>query len=159
MTISRYGGIQQLKMTLNLILLVFVLLISLFPRHCKSFSHSKQQRFHFRLKYSAGQDFNKLYSDDGKDLVWETLRKDAAKGAANEPLLASFMHATILSHPSLESSLAFHLANQLASPAMIATQIQALFLAAFEANDSFRNSLRRDIIAGSFMFRFYSLLP
>jgi len=36
--------------------------------------------------------------------------------ASKEPLLASFMHATILSHATLERSLAFHLANLLTSP-------------------------------------------
>lgn len=57
------------------------------------------------------------------------------------------MHSTILSHPTLEKSLAFHLANLLASPAMVSTQIQALFLDALESNDGFRTSLRRDILA------------
>jgi serine O-acetyltransferase len=57
------------------------------------------------------------------------------------------MHATILSHASLESSLAFHLANQLSSPAMISTQIQALILETFERDYSLQESVRKDIIA------------
>lgn len=84
---------------------------------------------------------------DGVDKIWEKMRKDAELEAQREPLLASFMHATILSHTSLESSVAFHMANQLSSPAMISTQIQALFIEAFDKCPSFQKSIRRDILA------------
>ena len=57
------------------------------------------------------------------------------------------MHASILSHSSLEKSLAFHMANLLSSPAMISTQIQAIFLEALDKSDGFRLSLRLDILA------------
>ena len=57
------------------------------------------------------------------------------------------MHASVLSHSSLEKSLAFHMANLLSSPAMISTQIQALFTEALEKSESFRASLRTDILA------------
>lgn len=67
--------------------------------------------------------------------------------AAKEPLLASFLHASILSHSSLEQALAYHMANLLSSPAMISTQIQALFLQALEASEDFRLALRLDILA------------
>ena len=67
--------------------------------------------------------------------------------SSKEPLLASFMHATILSHASLESSLSFHMANLLSSPAMISTQVQTLFLDALSKSESFRVSLRQDILA------------
>lgn len=67
--------------------------------------------------------------------------------ASKEPLLASFMHASVLSHSSFEKSLAFHMANLLTSPAMLSTQIQAIFLEAFESSDEFKESLRLDIMA------------
>ena len=66
---------------------------------------------------------------------------------AKEPLLASFLHASVLSHSSFERSLAFHMANLLTSPAMISTQIQALFLEAFENSPEFRESIRLDLMA------------
>lgn len=69
-----------------------------------------------------------LFGEIGEDIVWHSMRKDAQLEASREPLLASFMHATILSHSSLERALAFHIANLLSSPAMISTQIQALIL-------------------------------
>lgn len=69
-----------------------------------------------------------MYGETGQDNVWDSMRADAQQEASKEPLLASFMHATILSHSSLERALAFHIANLLSSPAMISTQIQALIL-------------------------------
>lgn len=69
-----------------------------------------------------------MYGESGQDNVWDSMRADAQQEASKEPLLASFMHATILSHSSLERALAFHIANLLSSPAMISTQIQALIL-------------------------------
>ena len=88
-----------------------------------------------------------LYGRNGEDLVWEALRRDAAQEASREPLLASFMHASILSHYSLEQSLAFHMSNLLNSPAMISTQIQSIYLEALEKAPNFRDSLRLDILA------------
>ena len=64
-----------------------------------------------------------IFGENGEDRVWDALRQDAAIEAANEPLLASFMHAAILSHKSLENSFAYHMANQLESPTMIGTQV------------------------------------
>lgn len=90
-----------------------------------------------------------VYSQDGKvDLVWDLLRYEAYEQAKREPLLVSFLHSNILNHPSLESSLAFLLANRLQSPAMmISTQLQSLVLDALQHSPVFRRSLRADIMA------------
>jgi len=103
-----------------------------------------------RLQLAAavcGVSEDSIYGAQGQDVVWDNMRRDAQFEASREPLLASFMHATILSHTSLERSLAFHIANLLSSPAMISTQIQALILDAFEDNPQFKVSLRMDILA------------
>ena len=81
------------------------------------------------------------------DAVWDLLRYEAYIEAQREPLLVSFLHSTILNHASLESALAFHLANRLSSPAMISTQIQALILEALQNSPEFRRSLRADVCA------------
>jgi serine O-acetyltransferase len=57
------------------------------------------------------------------------------------------MYSTILNHDTLESALAFHLANLLSSPAMISTQIQSLILEALDHSPKFRRSLRADMMA------------
>ena len=92
----------------------------------------QQSRFFIgtsRVQFSNdAAERNAVHEDVSEDAVWDSMRKDAQLEASREPLLASFMHATILSHSSLERALAFHIANLLSSPAMISTQIQALIL-------------------------------
>lgn len=90
-----------------------------------------------------------VYAQDGSvDRVWDLLRYEAYQESLREPLLVSFLHSTILNHPSLESSLAFLLANRLQSPAMmISTQLQSLILEALHESPDFRRALRADIMA------------
>ena len=83
----------------------------------------------------------------GIDLVWDLMRYEAKVEAAREPLLVSFLYSTILNHQSLESALAFHLANRLSNPAMLSTQIMSLIREALDADPDFRRSLRADILA------------
>ena len=85
--------------------------------------------------------------DNNIDLVWDLMRYEANEEAIREPILVSFLHSTILNHPTLESALAFHLANKLSAPAMIATQIMTLIKEALGASPTFRRSLRADILA------------
>ena len=51
--------------------------------------------------------------------------------AASEPVLASFLHATILNHETLESALSFHLAQKLDSPAAPALLVREVIEEAF----------------------------
>ena len=90
-----------------------------------------------------------VYAQDGSvDRVWDLLRYEAYQESLREPLLVSFLYSTILNHPSLESSLAFLLANRLQSPAMmISTQLQSLILEALHESPDFRRALRADIMA------------
>mmetsp|Transcript_21865 Transcript_21865/g.32724 ORF Transcript_21865/g.32724 Transcript_21865/m.32724 type:complete len:493 (+) Transcript_21865:138-1616(+) len=88
-----------------------------------------------------------VFDPPNVDLIWELLRNDALREAQREPLLVSFLYSTILNHPSLESALAFHLANRLASPSMISTQIMSLILEALHESPSFKKYLRADLIA------------
>ena len=90
-----------------------------------------------------------VYSEDCNiDLVWDLLRHEAYEQADREPLLVSFLHSNILNHPTLESSLAFLLANRLQSPAMmISTQLQSLVLDALQHSPVFRRFLRADMMA------------
>jgi len=45
------------------------------------------------------------------DPIWSRIRAETREAAAAEPILASFLHATILNHDELECALSFHLAN------------------------------------------------
>lgn len=135
-----------------LILIIFIILLSN-VYSLQSFNKYYNKRIIIKTSitklndHDCGIDPNSIYGKSGEDIVWESMRRDAEMEASREPLLASFMHSTILSHSSLEKSLAFHMANLLSSPAMGSTQIQALFLDAMEKSYGFRTSLRTDILA------------
>jgi len=82
-----------------------------------------------------------------KDIVWDLMRWEAYQEAQREPLLVSFLYSSILNHESLESSLAFLLANKLSSAAMISTQVQSLILDALDKDRSIGQAIRADIMA------------
>ena len=52
------------------------------------------------------------------DPVWESIRAEVAREVEREPILASFLHATILRHRRLEEALSFHLAEKLGGPSL-----------------------------------------
>ena len=53
-----------------------------------------------------------------QDLIWDQLYEEAKIEASREPILASFLHAIVLNHKTLEEALAFLLAGKLASPSL-----------------------------------------
>ncbi len=48
--------------------------------------------------------------------VWQCLREEAQRQAAEEPILGSYFHATILNHGSFGAALSFRLASKLDNP-------------------------------------------
>ncbi|MYM64259.1 serine O-acetyltransferase [Pseudomaricurvus sp. HS19] len=85
--------------------------------------------------------------DPAKDEIWQTIRQETAQQAAEEPILASFFHATILNHSRLEDALSFHLANKLDTPAASAMQIREVVQLALEADPSLSAAARADLLA------------
>ena len=86
------------------------------------------------------------------DYVWEAIREEARRNAAEEPMLSSYMYATILAHDSLEQALSFVLANKLADSTLLPTQLMEIFLSVLvedqsEAGNALREALRADIAA------------
>lgn len=75
------------------------------------------------------------------------MQVEARQAAEGEPLLASFLFATVLNHRSLHNALAFHLANKLASPAMPSTMLMRLFLDTIDSDPSFCENVRLDLLA------------
>jgi serine O-acetyltransferase len=75
------------------------------------------------------------------------MRWEAYQESLREPLLVSFLYSSILNHDSLESSLAFLLANKLSSPAMISTQVNSIILEALKKDPSIGRAIRADIMA------------
>lgn len=76
------------------------------------------------------------------------MQAEARDAARAEPLLASFLFATILNHRTLYSALAFHLANKLASSAMPSTILMRLFEQTMRDNSpEYCPAVRADLLA------------
>lgn len=86
---------------------------------------------------------NKILNRD----VWESIREEAKKASHDEPVLASFYHATLLNHTSFSAAISFHLANKLGSQTMSALVIREIFLEAMSADSSIEVAMRADIVA------------
>ncbi len=63
--------------------------------------------------------------------AWTRLNFEAAAAAADEPALASYLNAAVLSHDSLGEALSYHLAEKLSGPEMGALQVRKLFETAY----------------------------
>ena len=81
------------------------------------------------------------------DPIWERIRSETREAAAAEPILASFLHATILNHEELECSLSFHLANLLDNPSAPAMMLRELILEALRDDSAIRGAIRDDLNA------------
>jgi serine O-acetyltransferase len=86
-------------------------------------------------------------SETEEDSLWDTIRSEATDAAQTEPLLASFLHMTVLRHTSLEDVLAFHLSSKLASPVMDARALMELFCEALRCEPAICRAMRNDIRA------------
>ncbi|MBU2885332.1 serine O-acetyltransferase [Gilvimarinus agarilyticus] len=81
------------------------------------------------------------------DPVWDEIRERAFEQASQEPMLASFLYATILNHHSLEDALSFHLANKLESQALPAISVREVIDHALAQDSDIGAAVRADIQA------------
>lgn len=65
--------------------------------------------------------------------------------AEREPLLSSFLYASILAHPCFERSLGFVLANRLTSATLLATQLMDVFDGVFMTDPYVQQAIRLDV--------------
>jgi len=84
---------------------------------------------------------------DGSDPLWQAIRQEVAQQAQDEPILASFLHATILNHAALEEAVSFHLAVKLESPTLPALLIREVIDQVLGEDDRIGQALRADIRA------------
>jgi serine O-acetyltransferase len=81
------------------------------------------------------------------DPMWQIIREETAREAAREPILASFLHATILNHATLESALGFHLAHKLDSATASALLVREVIEQALAADSGIGGAIRCDLHA------------
>jgi serine O-acetyltransferase len=81
------------------------------------------------------------------DPVWAAIKQEARNQAHNEPALASFLHATILNHDTLEDALSYHLAQKLGSAAISPLQVREIIDEALASDPRIGEAVRADIQA------------
>lgn len=81
------------------------------------------------------------------DQTWAHIRVEASTGAAQEPILASFLNATILNHKSYASALSFRLAQKLTDDQMNAMVWREVFANAYEAEPQIVEAALADTLA------------
>ncbi len=81
------------------------------------------------------------------DPIWENVREDAAREAHGEPTLAGYLHASILSHDTLESALAGILAQKLSHDELRAIGLRDLFEEVFVNDPRIPHIIRADLSA------------
>jgi len=81
------------------------------------------------------------------DPVWLAMRTEAAADAADEPLLSSFLYASVLSHKTFGRALAFVLANRLADATLLATELMAVFEGVMKEEPAIERAALADVVA------------
>jgi len=81
------------------------------------------------------------------DPVWNRIRTEASEHTGDEPILASFLHATILNHTRLELALSFRLASQLDSPTASSLLLREVMLEAMDSDSGICEAVRADLQA------------
>jgi serine O-acetyltransferase len=77
--------------------------------------------------------------------VWSQLRVEAMQAAAEEPLLASYLHASILHHERLEDALSYHLAQKLGHGDLPALQLREVIREAYQSEPELGVQATRDM--------------
>ncbi|CAK4069922.1 serine O-acetyltransferase [Vibrio sp. MarTm2] len=82
-----------------------------------------------------------------KKNVWQAIVREARELSEQEPMLASFYHATIIKHDSLASALSYILANKLNTASMPAMAVREVVEEAFNADPKITEAAACDICA------------
>lgn len=81
------------------------------------------------------------------DQTWARMRAEASAAAAQEPILGSFLHATVLNHVTFEQALSYRLAEKLADHEMNAMLWREVCLEAYAAEPHIVEAALADILA------------
>lgn len=81
------------------------------------------------------------------DPLWRCIHDEVGEAAAHEPTLASFLHASVLSHARMDSALAFQLGARLEHAALGAASIRDMYADAARANPELLTAARADVRA------------
>ena len=79
--------------------------------------------------------------------LWQAICQEVAQAAQSEPMLASFLHLTVLRHDSFARVLAFHLSSKLSSSTMDARALYETFMRVLESNPGIVEAAVADVAA------------
>jgi serine O-acetyltransferase len=107
-------------------------------------SSNLQNRFD---EVMQGQHTSSLQTMNSLDDLWPMMREEAKSKAAEEPILGSYFHATILNHKSFADALSFRLASKLDNPMLPTMLIRDVIAEAADAQMDILSAAEIDIIA------------
>lgn len=84
---------------------------------------------------------------DADDAIWSLIRDEVTQQIENEPILASFLYATILNHTLLEDALSYHLSTLLSGPSLSAMLLREIMDATFAEAPQIGAAVRADLEA------------
>src|SRR5262245_6067618 len=95
---------------------------------------------------SAMDELTEYLANSTEDEFWNQIQSEARREADREPMLVSFLFATVQAHSSLEDGLSLILANKLHTPELPPILLRELIREALAANSSIRASIRADLL-------------
>jgi len=99
-----------------------------------------------REKILRDQQHAKARLPENIDL-WERMREEAAAKAAEEPILGSYFHATVLNHASFQAALSFRLASKLDTPMLPTMMIRDVIEEAMAESKTILGAAEIDVLA------------
>ena len=81
------------------------------------------------------------------DPVWDRLRNEAENAVVAEPVIAGFIHTSILQHASFENALAYRVASKLASAEISEQALTDICSKAIFVDPQVANAARADVMA------------
>ncbi|WP_066568809.1 serine O-acetyltransferase [Snodgrassella sp. CFCC 13594] len=81
------------------------------------------------------------------ETLWLTIREETELAVRNEPMLASFLHLTVLRHKNFARMLAFHLSSKMASAVMDTRALFEIYLEVLREDPRIIQAAMADIVA------------
>jgi serine O-acetyltransferase len=92
-------------------------------------------------------ELTEYLATSGEDGFWEQIRAESRAVAEHEPMLVSFLYASVLRHRNLEDALGVILANKLQTADLSAILFRDLFTEAMAGDKSIPAAIRADLLA------------
>ena len=86
-------------------------------------------------------------TSSGEVCVWKSIRDVAMVHVRNEPMLATFLHATVLNHERFNDAVSFHMAGKLHSASLSGMQLREVFDHAMSRDPAISEAVKADILA------------